>query len=82
MEYRNGYGAADVASAALVTRDLKYVRYASGERELTDLASDPEERVSLAADPGAAATVARLESLLLTDLLSTGARGPEQISHA
>jgi arylsulfatase A-like enzyme len=82
VEYRTGYVPADHASAALVTRDLKYVRYDSGERELTDLAADPQERVNLAADPRAARTVEQLESRLLTELLSTGSRWPEQISHA
>jgi arylsulfatase A-like enzyme len=82
VEYRTGYVPADHASAALVTRDLKYVRYDSGERELTDLAADPQERVNLAADPRAARTAEQLESRLLTELLSTGSRWPEQISHA
>lgn len=82
VEYRNGYGAADNAAIALVTERHKYVRYQSGERELTDLAADPEERLNVAADAGYAATVSSMERDLLSEVLATGARGPEQISHA
>ena len=40
-----------------------YVRYRSGERELYDLATDPDELRSLHADPRYRATVAVLDRL-------------------
>jgi arylsulfatase len=82
IEYRSGYGAADRAAMALVTDRYKYVQHQSGERELTDLVNDPNELCNIADDPAHAATRARLESELLATLIATGARWPEQISHA
>jgi arylsulfatase len=82
VEYRTGYGAADVASAALITRDAKYVRYQTGEEELTDLAADPEERRNVAADPAYQSQAQALRAALLDTLLATQMMEPAQISHA
>ncbi len=82
IEYRNGYGEADRAAMALVTDTLKYVRYQDGECELTDLRVDPEERRNLGSDPAHQRTVQELEHTLLSEVLATGARRPDQISHA
>jgi arylsulfatase len=82
VEYRNGYGEADCAAVALITRDHKYVRYEDGECELTDLVADPLEHRNVAGDPDYAAIEASLRSQTLLALLSSGARWPEQVSHA
>ena len=82
IEYRNGFGDADRASMALITDRYKYVRYETGERELTDLVGDPQELVNIVNESAHAETRAYLESEMLTTLLATGARWPEQIAHA
>lgn len=82
VEYRNGYRDADRAAMALVTERFKYVRYQDGERELTDLIADPEERRNVAGDPQYRETVRAMEEALLSEVLATGARRPQQISHA
>ncbi len=48
LEYRNGYGAEDVSSKVLITEDKKYVKYQTGDRELTDLHNDPDEKKNIA----------------------------------
>lgn len=82
VEYRNGYGDADVASKVLVTDDRKYVRYQTGEEELTDLAADPEERHNVAADPDRQREKEALRLRLLDAILQTEPKGPAQLSHA
>jgi arylsulfatase len=82
VEYRNGFGEADRAAMALITDTLKYVRYEDGARELTDLGADPEERRNCEADPLYTKTVHEMEHALFSEVLATGARWPEQISHA
>lgn len=82
VEYRNGYGGRDVASATLVRRDWKYTYYESGDEELTDLLADPAERQNVASCPEyrSSRDLARLQ--LLRTLLATECDFPEQIAHA
>ena len=82
IEYRNGYGDADCSSKVLVTQDRKYVRYQTGEEELTDLAADPQELRNVADAPALADEKRRLRVRLLDAILQTEPRGPAQISHA
>lgn len=82
IEYRTGYGESDCASMALVTADHKYVRYQTGDEELTDLAGDPEERRNVADDADYLDIKAQLTRDMLDDVLSTAQKGPTQISHA
>jgi N-acetylglucosamine-6-sulfatase len=49
---------------AIRTGTHKYVEYASGERELYDLRSDPDELVNVVSDPAQAGTLAQLQSRL------------------
>lgn len=51
-------------SHALRDERWRYIRYRDGSEELYDHASDPDEWTNLAADPGAAATIARLRPFL------------------
>lgn len=81
VEYRSGYGDADVSSKVLVTHDLKYVRYQTGEEELTDLQADPKELRNVAADPTYRQERERLRMMLLDEVLKTERKGPEQLSH-
>ncbi len=78
LEYRTGFN--DYACAMHVTEETTYVRYQDGQEELNDLAADPQERCNHASDQPE--RCAELRARLLDVLLSTQARGPEQISHA
>lgn len=82
VEYRNGYGERDISSKALVTQTHKYVRYQTGEEELTDLANDPEERQNVAGQVEYGELRDELKSRLLDEILSTEAKGPAQLSHS
>ncbi len=68
--------------AGIVTETYKYVEYATGERELYDLSTDPSELANLAEDPGYRNVRARLAGQL-ADLLrsppieTTIVTGPE-----
>ena len=46
------------------TETQKYVRYATGERELYDLSEDPDEMVNLVDDPARSTDVATLDARL------------------
>lgn len=59
--------------AAVRAGDWKYVEYRTGERELYDLAADPEELANRASDPAAAGTTTALAALLAR---LTGCVGP------
>jgi N-acetylglucosamine-6-sulfatase len=54
---------------AIRTGTHKYVEHASGERELYDLRSDPDELVNVVNDPAQAGTLAQLQARL--DVLKT-----------
>jgi N-acetylglucosamine-6-sulfatase len=58
---------------AIRTGTHKYVEYASGERELYDLRSDPDELVNVVNDPAHAGTLAQLDARL--EVLKTCAGG-------
>ncbi|MCL2832526.1 MAG: sulfatase-like hydrolase/transferase [Treponema sp.] len=80
VEYRNGYGNVDVATALLIDKDYKFAANQSGEYELTDLRSDPFERVNIAS--GSPQLVCQYSQKLLNELISTGNRFPAQVGHA
>ncbi|MBN2711394.1 MAG: sulfatase-like hydrolase/transferase [Planctomycetes bacterium] len=82
VEYHNGYGAADSPSKVLITERWKYVQYANGDAELTDLQNDPEERVNLAGAGEYAPVVQEMKGRMLEEILATSKKNPEQISHA
>jgi len=82
VEYRNGYGNADCSSKVLVTQDRKYVRYQTGEEELTDLEADPQELTNVAVAKAYADEKEHLKTRLLDAILQTEPKGPAQISHA
>jgi hypothetical protein len=58
---------------AIRTDTHKYVEHASGERELYDLRSDPDELINVVNDPAQAGTLAQLEARL--EVLRTCAGG-------
>jgi arylsulfatase len=82
IEYRNGYGEEDVSSKVLITERYKYVKYETGEEELTDLKEDPRERTNLSESKEHRAILENLRIKLLEEILATEARGPEQLCHA
>ncbi len=82
VEYRNGYGSADVSSKCIVTETSKYVRYQDGTEELTDLREDPRERFNLAVAPQGRRAVSALRTRLLDAILTTECKHPEQLSQA
>lgn len=81
-EYRNGYGEKDCAARVLVTKDMKYVRYQTGECELTDLQNDPQERTNVAHNEEYGNRAKEMTAQLLDEMLSTEAKDPIQIAHA
>lgn len=81
-EYRNGFGPMDVATRLVVTDQYKYVRYQTGEEELTDLARDPQETRNVCQDAAYAGTLQDMRQLLLQAVLNTENKFPEQISFA
>lgn len=81
-EYRNGFGTMDVASRSIVTQRYKYVRYQTGEEELTDLAVDPRETRNMAGDPAYETILQKMREQLLSAMLCTENRYPDQISFA
>lgn len=80
VEYRNGHGSKDVSSKCLVREDLKYVRYQTGEEELTDLAGDPQEGRNLAAEADRREQRDAMRAELIDAVLSSESKGPEQIA--
>ena len=82
VEYRNGYGTNDCSSKVLVTGKYKYVRYQTGEEELTDLSEDPDELRNVADLAGYQQIKNRLKSELLDEILSTEPKGPKQVALA
>jgi arylsulfatase A-like enzyme len=82
VEYRNGYGPLDVASRTLITEQLKYTRYQTGEDELTDLEADLRETTNVASQSGRADDVFRCRTQLLDACLAGQSRYPKQITHA
>jgi arylsulfatase A-like enzyme len=80
VEHRNGFGDCDYASVALVTADVTYARYQDGSEELSDLGADPDERYNHASTQPERCR--RYRDQMLDHLLSTQARGPEQLSQA
>lgn len=81
IEYRNGYGEKDCSSKVLVRKDCKYVRYQTGEEELTDLSKDPGEKINLAGDPEYRELKEKMIKEMLDEILSTEQKGPLQLSH-
>jgi arylsulfatase A-like enzyme len=82
VEYRNGNGENDCSSKALITKDFKYVKYQTGEEELTDLNQDPSEKTNLTTHDNYQKIKARLRIELLEEILQTEPKGPAQIAHA
>ncbi len=82
VEYRNGYGDADVSSRALVNKKYKYVYYQTGEEELTDLEKDPMETTSQADNPEYREIKMEMKDKLLREILCTEKKSPEQIGNA
>lgn len=77
-EYRNGFNEKDCSSKAVITDEYKYVRYQTGESELTDLKNDPDELVNRAGDIQYAETEQKLKEKMLDVLLSTESKKPYQ----
>jgi arylsulfatase A-like enzyme len=73
-----GGPAGDRLYAAVHTQRYVYVEYATGEHELYDLASDPDELLNLAGSPASAAIEAELAGELATlrDCSGAGCRQP------
>lgn len=82
VEYRNGYGAADVPSRVIITGRYKYAQYANGDYELTDLLSDPRELKNVADDPEYQLALSEMRRLLLMEILRSEPMGSNQISFA
>lgn len=82
VEYRNGYGENDGSSKAIITDRHKYVRYHTGEEEMTDLENDPTEKTNVAKLPEYNELKEQLQHQLLDEILATEIKGPEQVSRA
>lgn len=82
IEYHNGYGENDCSSKVLVTKNLKYVRYETGECELTDLKNDPQEKENIALKENYRSLLHKANEDMLDEILATELKHPKQISHA
>lgn len=82
IEYRNGYGEQDCSSKALIKKNYKYIRYQTGDEELTDLSKDPQEIKNVADASEYKEIAEQLRAELLDEILKTEQKGPEQFSHA
>lgn len=82
IEYRNGFGANDCSTKAVVMKDWKYVRYQTGDCELTDLRNDPQETKNVAALPEYRSRLNEMNDCMLDELLGTESKWPKQVSHA
>lgn len=82
IEYRNGFGRNDCSTKALVTKEMKVVRYQTGECELTDLQKDPMESANVADDPAYRQVKQQMTERLLDELLATESKWPKQVSYA
>jgi len=80
VEYRNGYGNLDIASAVYIDEEYKFVAYENGECELTNLKLDPVEKDNIAST--SEPLVQKYSRKLLRELLATGNRYPVQVGHA
>jgi len=82
IEYQTGYGEADIASRVLLTRRYKYVRYETGEEELTDLQADPDETRNVAGDATYAEALSAMRLAMLDALVKAKPRTGVQVAHA
>lgn len=82
VEYRNGYGSCDCSHKVLITQRYKYVHSQNGDRELTDLEEDPQEKRNLLHEDPQNPLGDHMMKLLLEELLSTESKRPKQLSLA
>lgn len=82
IEYRNGYGSADIYSNVIVTDKYKLVVYENGEMELTDLVKDPEERKNFVQDIDYKNIKNELFERLMIEKLKNKQKGDIQYGHA
>ncbi len=78
IEYRNGYGDADVNSNAIVTKKYKYIAYENGERELTDRRNDIKEENNVAFCEEYSKIRLEMAELLITEKLKYKTKGEIQ----
>lgn len=82
IEYRNGYFENDINTMAYIDDKYKFVQYQNGVCELTDRINDRDENINLALDENNIELVSQYQAKLLLQMLKTGTKTPEQISHA
>ncbi len=83
IHYQTGYGEGDVASKVLVTERWKYVRFETGEEELTDLRDDPEERQNVVQSAACYEVLQEMrQNLLKIELTEAKPKFPAQTCHA
>lgn len=82
IEYRTGYDQADKNVNVLINDRYKYVRYQSGEEELTDLKADPEEKYNVAGKDDYVSMTNEMAMNLLHMRLNTEVKKPRQYGHA
>lgn len=82
VEYRNGYGSCDCNHKVLITQRYKYIHSQNGDRELTDLQEDPQERRNLLYEDSRNPLGEQMMRLLLEKLLATESKRPLQLSLA
>lgn len=80
VEYRTGYKNHDYASKVLITKDMKYVRYETGECELTDLKKDPYEYENVASKSEYFDTIHLMNEKLLDEIIAAKSWLPERVS--
>ena len=71
LEYRNGYESCDCNHKVLITQRYKYVHSQNGDRELTDLQEDPQEKRNLLYEDPQNPLGDHMMKLLLEEVLCT-----------
>lgn len=82
LEYRNGYESCDCNHKVLITQRYKYVHSQNGDRELTDLQEDPQEKRNLLYEDPQNPLGDHMMKLLLEEVLCTESKRPKQLSLA
>lgn len=82
IEYRNGYFENDDNTMVYIDEKYKFSQDQGGEFEMTDRINDPEENINIVANGKNPELLAEYRNKMLSMVLKTGSKHPEQYCHA